>query len=124
MLPGLHPGLLLASEEEKIEFIGLPDYIYISTSGGPGNRPVNLFITVEGGVAPYEYSWSVSAGEFTPSPSEGSGTSNNGYVGFSTQTYYGGLSVSELQLVGMAQLWVIAANGVQAGVNVEVYAGQ
>lgn len=122
MLPGLHPGLLIAPAA-AIEFEPPPQEIYISTAGGAGNRGMGLFLEVRNGVGPYTYEWSVSAGQYTPTPASGSGTTSQPYVGFSTSVWVDG-ALSDYQIVGEAYLYVIDAAGNWTSVRVSVAAGQ
>lgn len=107
----------------KITFEGVPQQLYISTSGGEGNRQLGLFLEVKNGTAPFAFSWSIDAGEFPVTPSFGSGTSNNATVQFQTSVYVNG-GLSDYRLVGEGVLEVSDANGRTASVRVPVYAGQ
>lgn len=122
MLPGLHPGLLVASRK-KLGFIGTPTELYISTSGGPGNRQLGLALEIVNGTGPYTYEWEVSLSEYGASPASGAGTVAQAYVAFTTNVYVEG-GLSDYREVGRAHLRIWDAGGVYAAVEVPVFAGQ
>ena len=123
MMPGLHPGLLLANK--KIQLVGYApgQYLYIGTAGGAGTKTLGMSIEVVNGVGPYTYSWDLNAGPFGFDPSSGGGTAAGPYVGFSTSGFYDGGEWAFTE-VGSASLTVTAANGAQATITLPIYAGQ
>jgi hypothetical protein len=122
MMPGLHPGLLLASRP-KIRLRGMPDYLYIGTAGGAGTRSISLFLDIENALGPFDFSWVVSTAGFDFDPTSGSGTSNVPYVGFTTETFHDG-GLWQFTEVGSASLTVTAANGAFTTASVPIFAGQ
>lgn len=121
MMPGLHPGLLMAVA--RIEFEDVPQQLYLSTGGGEGNRQLGLALTVKNGVAPYTYEWELSLDGFTPVPASGSGTTGNPFISFSANVYVS-VAVSDYRQIGAGYLRVWDAAGNYAGVEVPAYAGQ
>jgi hypothetical protein len=122
MLPGLNPALLMARHQD-IVFVDVPQDIYISTAGGAGNRNLTLSVGLNYGTPPYSYSWTVSAGIYTPDPASGAGTTSTLPVSFTTQTYVDGV-VENYIIVGEAELTVTDATGRTNFVRVPVAVGQ
>lgn len=122
MMPGLHPGLLLASRP-RITFWNVPEYLYIPTSGSAGTRPLNLSVTIENGVGPFAFSWEITLSGFAANPASGAGNTAGPIVGFNSGVYYDGFETG-FQLVGEAYLMVTSSNGLEASLRVDVYAGQ
>lgn len=124
MLPGLHPGLMIA--RKTIEIVGAPQTLHISTSGGPGVRLLGASLELRGAPAPFfwEFDVEIHSGPWIPDPSQGSGTSNNGFVYFQFEVYHGDLGEYALQEVGTARFRVTASNGATASDDITITAGQ
>lgn len=121
MMPGLHPGLLLAVRP-KIEIEGAPQSLHINTAGGPGTRVLGVALELKNAPAPFHWEFDFEITGFNPVPASGFGTSNNGFVYFETQIYHEGAETA-LTEVGLARFRVTAANGASAGVGIVVTAG-